>query len=74
MTRHRFYVSEEQLEAARAHIKEKPSSAPQEFVELADHVMKKEGWEQATTASEAKLLYQQLLKVLEPLASAHSKV
>jgi hypothetical protein len=74
VARHRVHVSAEQLEAASTNTKKKPPPAPPEFSELADHVMKKKGWEQPTTAKQATDVYEELLKVLEPLASGHSRV
>ena len=63
--RYSFPVCEEDLLAADDYIQQKPPASPQQFVDLADYVIRQEGWQQPTSAPEAKELYTKLVQELD---------
>lgn len=56
-----FPICEEDLLAAVGYIEQKPLAVPQVFVDLAECVLRQEGWQRSTTAAEAKELYLKLV-------------
>ena len=62
--RHRFAISEEDLQAADTSITGKPCTVPPEFAAVAEHICREESRSQPSTAVEAKDLYLRLVQEL----------
>ena len=63
--RYMFPLCGEDLLTADGYIQQKTPASPQQFVDLADYVIRQEGWQQPTSVPEAKELYTNLVQELD---------